>query len=287
MQQYQPPEYIQKLQSKVDTVIDSLKDSEHRLEESIENTWQSLETSYKKRLNRRRRRARLIASVGLTLWIIALLFLVLIVMPQIAYSLFPGATDRVSALIGETVDIDKSGFGEVVYEVEKSPEAEYVPPLDPTLPLENRLIIETIGVDTIIGEGEDWEEVLKDGVWRAPELGDPENNQLPIIMAAHRFGYLYWTNQFRRQSSFYNLPKLENGDEIKIIWNQRQYTYEIYEGYTDTKLRDVEADLILFTCQVLNSDRRIIRKARLIVPEGFARSVRWQNIIGWQLRAGR
>jgi len=132
------------------------------------------------------------------------------------------------------------------------------------LPTENSLEIPKIKVSTVIQEGNDWEKALEAGVWRVPEFGEPVERKLPIIMAAHRYGYLKWSNTYRRENSFYNLPKVENGDQIEIIWNQRKYVFEVYEGYTDTKIRDYSADLILYTCELLNSDRRIVRLARLI-----------------------
>jgi sortase (surface protein transpeptidase) len=180
--------------------------------------------------------------------------------PEALYRVFPDLTTKVAESLGTTADVTRSRLGDAIYERPRY----ILPPFDASLPAENRLMIEKIGVNTKIGEGEDWDQILKNGVWRVPNFGIPVLSGRPMILAAHRFGYLAWTNSFRRANSFFNLPKLQNGDRIEIVWNQRKYTYEIYEGYSDTKIRDYGADLILYTCEMLNSDRRIIRLARLI-----------------------
>ncbi len=202
---------------------------------------------------------KFVGKLALSLWLVALLVLVLPNSAGVWYGLFPETTEKVAQSLSQAVDVKKSEFGALAYE---KPEV-YQPALDTSLPVENRIVIEKIGLNTVIGEG-DVEEALKTGVWRAGDLGDPFERDLPTILAAHRFGYLKWTNEYRRLNSFYNLPKLENGDKVEIVWNQRKYVYEVYEGYTDSEIKDYEADLILYTCEVLNSDRRIIRHARLI-----------------------
>jgi sortase (surface protein transpeptidase) len=290
---YQESKFLDKLQAHVNEDVESLVAAEHRVaeeigervrelpnqvghmtSEQIQDAIHSVEAAYKKRMHKKKRRAQWLAIGGITFWLLAVCVLAVAIMPRVVYGLFPESADRIAQSLGETVDVEKSGFGETIYEAEKEPEPQYVPPYDPTLPEVNHIYIDSIGLTTDIGEGEDWEEVLRTGVWRTPDFGTPEDRRRPMILAAHRFGYLVWTNQYRRENSFYNLPKLENGDKIEVVWNQRKYIYEVYEGYTDTALRDFEADLILFTCEVLNSDRRIVRKARLIVPDGFAKELR-------------
>jgi sortase (surface protein transpeptidase) len=92
-----------------------------------------------------------------------------------------------------------------------------------------------------------------------PNFGTPEYNDLPIIIAAHRFGYVYWSNDFREKSTFYNLPKLRVGDRVQIIWGQRSYEYEVYKAEDNTQITDYEADLILYTCRMYNSPTRVFR----------------------------
>jgi len=142
----------------------------------------------------------------------------------------------------------------------------YQPPLDETLPQENRLVIAKLGVNTVIQEEplERYEEAFKKGVWRVPDFGDPFERGRPTILAAHRFGYLSWTNQYRRENSFFNLPKLEIGDRVEVIWGQRRYEYEITGAGETEEILDYTADLILYTCRFLESEIRIFRYARLI-----------------------
>lgn len=142
----------------------------------------------------------------------------------------------------------------------------YQPDYDRNLPSENRLKIPSIGLTTVIQEAsiEDHEEALRVGVWRAPDFGTPYDRNKPTIMAAHRFGYLKWTNTYRRENSFYNLPKLEVGDLIEIIWRKRKYTYAVTEVLRGESIDNYATDLILYTCQDLTSDERIFVYAELL-----------------------
>jgi sortase (surface protein transpeptidase) len=143
---------------------------------------------------------------------------------------------------------------------------DYQPRFDASLPLENRIRIPSIGVDTEIQEStpEYYEEALKKGVWRVSDFGTPYTRNEPTIMAAHRFGYLAWTNIFRRENSFFSLPKLKEGDIVEIIWRQRKYVYEIYGTEESEKISDYSGDLILYTCETLSSPIRIYKYARLL-----------------------
>jgi sortase (surface protein transpeptidase) len=147
-----------------------------------------------------------------------------------------------------------------------SSRSNYLPLFDSRLPLANRLIIPTVGVNTDIQEAtyDNYQSALKQGVWRVSDFGAPSANSMPTILAAHRFGYLVWTNLFRRQNSFYNLPKLNVGDTVEIDWRQRRYIYEVYSEDKGTQITDYSADLILYTCVDLTGPERIFRYARLI-----------------------
>lgn len=142
----------------------------------------------------------------------------------------------------------------------------YQPAQDSSLPLGSYLKVPKIGIETSIYENsyENHEEALKKGAWRVPDYGTPSQRGVPVILAAHRFGYIAWSNVFRRQHSFYNLPKLENGDTVEIIWDQRKYTYAIYGESEGTEITDYSADLILYTCVDLSSNVRIFKYAKLL-----------------------
>jgi LPXTG-site transpeptidase (sortase) family protein len=141
-----------------------------------------------------------------------------------------------------------------------------LPPQDSNLPLINHLSIPSIGVNTDIQEApyDGYEEALKKGVWRVTDFGAPYQEGTPTILAAHRFGYLAWTDKFRHDNSFFNLPKLKVGDTLEIVYQQRKYTYEVYAENTGPEIMDYTADLILYTCENLTGDTRIFKYARLI-----------------------
>ncbi len=214
----------------------------------------------------RRRKKRLVGLAALGMWLVAFLIIAGPNLAGVMYSLVPGMTESFAQALGSDVETKKSAFGEVVYE-----KPEYVPAYDSSLPEGNWIMIDSIGLNSQIREAprEEIESALELGVWRTPEGGSPIDRSFPMVLAAHRFGYLKWTNAYRRENSFFNLPKLEVGDRVEVSWNRRKYVYEIFEGYTDTEIRDLEADLILYTCEVLNSDRRIVRKARLVLPDDW------------------
>lgn len=142
----------------------------------------------------------------------------------------------------------------------------YQPRFDPSLPLENRIIIPSAGIETKINEMplENYEEALKVGVWRVPDFGTPYDRKLPVILAAHRYGYLKWSIPYRLKNSFYSLPKVKVGDTVEIIWRQRKYVYEVYAEGKGEEISDYSADLILYTCESLTSPVRIFKYARLL-----------------------
>ncbi len=140
-----------------------------------------------------------------------------------------------------------------------------LPPIDSSLTKMNTLLIPSIGVVGKIHENTNSTKGLENGVWRVGEWGDPIKNSNPIILASHRYGYLTWSNKYRKENSFLNLPKTKVGDRVEIIWQQRRFVYEIYKTQENTKITDYNADLIIYTCKTLNSDIRVFRYAKLVI----------------------
>lgn len=204
-------------------------------------------------------------SVGVILWVFATIFTVAPIWPNFYYRLFPKTSEDLASTLSQPVLASSQPLPEPTTAPTKPQIQPALPDFDPTLPEANGLIISKIGVRGEIHEGDNWQEILKLGIWLVPDFGTPENNQLPIILAAHRWGYLSWTNSFRTLNSFYNLPKLDVGDQIQIVWNQRQYTYEIYKSESGTQISDYNANLILYTCQLWNSPLRIFKYAKRIL----------------------
>lgn len=180
------------------------------------------------------------------------------IVPLVWYRVQPAVVGKLADLLSKPVATQKTA---TVRQIDN-----WLPELDISLKKGHLLEIPKIGVKTEINEAEldKYEQALQQGPWRVPDFGTPDERTKPLIIAAHRYGYLSWTNSFRRLHSFYNLPKLEMGDRVLITWDQRRYEYEVYSGDEGTEITDYSADLILYTCQYLESDRRIFKYARLI-----------------------
>jgi len=182
------------------------------------------------------------------------------ILPMIWYQLQPGTSSALAKVLKKPV----TGFDETL--LREGIRDLYQPPINLELSPENRIAIESIGVDTLIVEEvpEKYEEAFRKGVWRVPDFGTAYERKYPMILAAHRFGYLKWTNNYRKKNSFFNLNKVKEGDIIEIIWERRKYTYEVFKGDEGEEITDYTADLILYTCKFLESDIRIFRYARLL-----------------------
>lgn len=194
-------------------------------------------------------------SLGIFLWFFAIILAFLPSWPHLYYRLFPEVSGSLATTIAQTVSQEETPL---LVSPLATPETIEIPlpDVDPSLPKENGLLIDKIGVQGLVHEGTDWEDILRQGVWRAPDFGTPDENELPIILAAHRWGYLNWSAAFRKLNSFYNLPKMAVGDTIKIIWDQRPYEYKVYSVETGTNITEYKANLILYTCQLWNSPER-------------------------------
>lgn len=211
-----------------------------------------------RKIEKKKRRLLLIVKSSLILGII---FLFLSFAPSFWYFATSKVDDYSAALLA-TVSNNEN-------EKEESPIVqipEWQPVFDPKLGRETTLKIPEIKVDTVINEKtyQNYEDALRLGVWRVPDFGSPVDRSKPMILAAHRFGYLEWSNLYRRKNSFFNLPKLKNGDLIEIVYKQRKYIYEVYDESRGEEITDYSANLILYTCETLNSKVRIFKYARLL-----------------------
>ena len=205
---------------------------------------------------------RLFVSIGIMFWTLTLVFAVLPSWPHLYYRLQPQASSLLASTIADTATQAQETITEPRTTPSPSPTSvpttnnPELPPVDPSLPEENGLIIDKIGVRGEIHDGEDVEAILRTGIWRVPDFGTPPENLQPIILAAHRWCYLEWSASFRKLNSFYHLPQLKVGDTIKVIWEQRQYEYKVYSTETGTAITDYNAKLVLYTCQLWNSPVR-------------------------------
>lgn len=203
--------------------------------------------------------SKFLAKTAKVLFVIGILIFLGSFAPSVWYYLKSGgAPEAISKLLALTVKKDQ---------VTQAPvKPQYQPKLDPSLPRENRIKIPKAKIDTLIYEAvsENYEEALQKGVWRVPDFGTPADRDKPLILAAHRFGYLKWSIPYRLKNSFYNLPKLKEGDTVEIIWRQRKYIYKVYKEAEGEEITDYSADLILYTCENLSSPVRIFRYAKLL-----------------------
>ena len=206
---------------------------------------------------------RFYTNLGISLWLLAVVFVILPAWPHIYYRLSPSTSSDLASTIAYTVTEKPSTITD---SSKITPPLSPLPQVNPSLPAENGLIIDAIGVRGEIHEGDNWQEILKVGIWRVPNFATPLDSpaQGPIILAAHRWGYLTWSNSFRKLNSFYNLPILKKDDLIKINWEQRQFVYKVYSTETGTQISDYSADLILYTCQLWNSPTRFFVYAQKI-----------------------
>lgn len=179
--------------------------------------------------------------------------------PQIYYAFFPV----------ESIAIQPATAGSVLGgEFDSGPvKVQYIPEYNPDLPDGDWLVIPSIGVRTQLRKTPEPEEALAEGVWWVPDYGNPGSTELPMILAAHRFGWdWWWKDDYWRYNSFYLLPETKPGDMIEVISDHRKWVYEIYAGEEGDLISDYSADMILYTCKFLNSPVRHFRYARLINP---------------------
>jgi len=198
--------------------------------------------------------------------VLGVAFLIFSFAPSIWYSLGAKVDDFSVAILATVINKQKTVEEKLAVEIPSAKIHDWQPAFDSKLSRDTTLKIPEIGVDTKVNEAtyQNYEEALKVGLWRVPDFGTPTDRTKPVILAAHRFGYLAWTNIYRRKNSFFNLPKLKSGDLVEITYKQRKYTYEIYAESRGEEITDYKANLILYTCETLNSNIRIFKYARLL-----------------------
>lgn len=207
-----------------------------------------------------------------------LLAIVLLAYPQLPFIL--------NILTLNSPRIERENISQPLYAKEKEEEIEekiteekiVLPSIKTELPTTNMIYIPNIGVSSKIYEDENPEDALDKGPWIVPNYANPQNrflreNEKPVIIASHRFGYTSWSQEERSRISFFKLPETKIGDNIIIIWNQREYIYTIFDLDEDTYIQESDADLVLYTCMYFNSPIRIFRYAHLTSINGISPSI--------------
>ena len=129
----------------------------------------------------------------------------------------------------------------------------------------NRVIIKKIGVNAPIVESVSAEYGLSQGAWHIPKTSSPDKGGNTVI-TGHRFKYLPPNNL-----TFYLFHKLEIGDIVSIIWEEKDYFYRIKEIkiVPDTELSILKPTnkptLTMFTCHpIYSTEKRLVVVSELI-----------------------
>lgn len=133
-----------------------------------------------------------------------------------------------------------------------------------------RVIIPKIAVNVEVKSGD--ANVLKNGAWhRLPENGNPVDGG-NFIVSGHRYILAQTPEDTREQSYFYNIDKLEVGDEILVDWQRKRYKYRVEQistvapSQTDIENRSDEPKLTLYTCTLKGQrDGRVVIIAKPVV----------------------
>ena len=203
---------------------------------------------------------KLVKGILLLTCVFSMIVTLVLIIPDYYYRFFPADVTPIEALAEGVIE------PEINIKPEINLEKSFLPPKNENLPDGNWLVIPRIGVRTKLQVTQDPTEALQKGVWMAPDYGQPgDEYDLPIILAAHRFGWdWWWQTDYWKYHSFYNLPEIEPGDLIEVIADKRKWVYEVYAGAEGPEITDYDADIILYTCKFLNSPLRHFRYARLI-----------------------
>ncbi len=119
---------------------------------------------------------------------------------------------------------------------------------DSTLPppIENRIVIPSIGINEEIIESTNIGAIKDGGTWRRPNSATPIEESNTVIVG-HRF---YGNNV----STFYHLDKVAVGQLLAVYWEGKEYLYEVTETkIVDPSAVDIEApttekQLTIYTC---------------------------------------
>ncbi len=130
------------------------------------------------------------------------------------------------------------------------------------IPKNNTLVVEKIGVDGQIHEGNS-PSIINLGIWRRPKSSAPPLGGNTVLVA-HRYLYTLGPN------TFYNLDKVAVGDTVVVYWDRKKYTYEVSEvsvtGPSDFSIESQTTTplLTLWTCTPLFTARdRLVVRAKL------------------------
>ncbi|MEO6729042.1 MAG: sortase [Candidatus Dojkabacteria bacterium] len=120
-----------------------------------------------------------------------------------------------------------------------------------------------LSIDTQIFESQNASLALDSGVWRDPTQGTPDNNTLPVVLAAHRWGENNLSWDYRNKNLFTEFDKLKGGEIVTINWNNVAYKYKVTFVEQNSHVTR-SGDLIMYTCIDYTSVNKIIVYAELV-----------------------
>ncbi len=184
------------------------------------------------------RTLRIARNIAIVLAFCVGLFLVLMpILPQLPYYLLQLRGEQIYERQG-----DFWGESAVNTEGENNNDRE--------IPEENTLVIPAVGIDVNVVEGES-DDALNYGAWHRPNTSNPEVGG-NMVITGHRFRYLPPSNL-----TFYHLDKVQEGDDIIVYWEGKEYDYVVTEIFVvEPEEVHIEADtasprLTLYTCTPL------------------------------------
>jgi len=128
-----------------------------------------------------------------------------------------------------------------------------------------RVIIPKIGVEMPITITENERQGLDGGAWLMPGTSTPDKGG-NTAFAGHRFRYVPPSSK-----TFYLLDKLTIGDEVQVIWQGKEYWYEVTESRivpptaTEVLQDQGEPTITLITCDpIFSTSNRLVVSAVLV-----------------------
>jgi LPXTG-site transpeptidase (sortase) family protein len=126
---------------------------------------------------------------------------------------------------------------------------------------QNTLIIPKINITTLIVEGEYENDKTYAKIWRRTHTSTPEKGSNTVLV-----GHRYYDNEYNYP--LYAIDELTVGDTITVYWDQKEYTYTIYNTMTvnedaiEIENPSDESRLTLYSCD-WSGKKRLVTQARL------------------------
>ena len=115
---------------------------------------------------------------------------------------------------------------------------------------ENKLVIPSIGVDMIIGTDKS---NLDNGGW----VQRFDSNDLPNLIAIHRFGWSTLSPEQKMKQTLYHVDKLQDGGIVYIIWNGEKYEYKVDSIIDGDNNPSLSGKTLIYTCKFMSSSQRV------------------------------